>query len=278
MNTWVTDSLQGGMHVSHARKNFGLGRLFLGGRSSRTLIAAGLLFAGIAAAEDLTTTDGKLYKNVTVTKVEPDGLSVSHETGTAKLLFTKLPEDLQRKHNYDPAKAEAFVQERNRKRAELESILEAAKEKEAALKRERMMESFTVTPEAAQGIAVVVDSRDKIKEELAARWRMELYREDEIGNKLASVGVKARLRVTWRRQDYDAAATEHFKVILSDATGKVVSRIDPEYRAPKQIGDGVYLSGMTLNLERDPGEEFRVRVVDRNQGVFADFTVRGKEK
>lgn len=278
MNTWVTDSLQGDMHVSRARKNFGLGRLFPVGRSSRTLIAAGLLFAGIAAAEDLTTTDGKLYKNVTVTKVEPDGLSISHETGTAKLLFTKLPEDLQRKHGYDPAKAEAFVQERNRKRAELESILEAAKEKEAALKRERMMESFTVTPEAAQGIAVVVDSRDKIKEELAARWRMELYREDEIENKLASVGVKARLRVTWRRQDYDAAATEHFKVILSDATGKVLRRIDPDYRAPKQIGDGVYLSGMTLNLDRDPGEEFRVRVVDRNQGVFADFTVRGKEK
>ncbi len=282
MNTSTAGWLKGGMPTSGAMESFGRGRFgTVSARlknSSCLWIAAALAVAGFAGAEDLTTNEGKIYKQVTVTKVEPDGLSIMHESGTAKVLFIELPEEMQRKHGYDPAKAEEHVRERNRKRAELEAILTAAKEKEAALKRERMMGSFAVTPETAQGISVAVDSRDTLKEELAARWRMELYREDEIERKLASLGVKARLRVTWRRQDYDAAATEHFKVIVSDAAGKVLFREAPEYRAPKQVADGVYLSGMSLNVERDLGEEFRVRVVDGSQGVYADFTVRGKAK
>ena len=240
------------MHARIATAGFGVGLSFLKRRSlaksSGLLIAAGFVLSPMVGAEDLATTGGITDKQPSITKVE------------------------------DPAPAESSAKERARKRAELEAILAAAKEKEAAQKRERMMESFTVTPEAAQGISVAVDSRDTLKGELAARWRMELYREDEIANKLASFGVKARLRVTWRRQDYDAAATEHFNVILSDAAGKVLFRVKPDYRAPKQVGDGVYLSGMTLNLERDLGAEFRVRVVDGNQDIYADFTVRGKAK
>jgi hypothetical protein len=208
-------------------------------KSSRFLIAAGFILYSIAGAEDLPTTDGT-YKEVTPAKVE------------------------------DSAK--------ERKRAELDAFLKASREKErlAELQREKLPAVYTVTPRSTQqGISLEVDPRAKLKEEMAARWRMELYSEDEIARKLASFPVKVRLRVTWRRSDYDAAASENFKMILSDPAGKVLYRLEPKYRAPKQVGEGEYMNGMTLDLENDLGEEFRVRIVDGNRNGYADFAVRG---
>ena len=238
------------------------------------LIVLFLGSVGIALAEDLTTTDGKIYKSVTVTKVEPDGVSISHESGTVKIPFTKLPEELQRQHGFDPAKADAYVKEQKRQWAEFQAALAAAKEKEAAAKREAIARGFTVTPKSAEGITVVAQSRAQVHEERAARLRVELYREDEIERMLKESPLKGRLQVTWRRGDYDGAATEHFMVIVTDASGKVLERVSPEYRAPKQSGEAEYVNGTNLDMEYDAGEEFRVRVVDRNSNVHADFTVQ----
>jgi hypothetical protein len=53
----------------------------------------------------LTTTDGKTYKAVTITKVEPDGIRIMHDGGMAKIPFEKLSEALRKQHGYDPKKA-----------------------------------------------------------------------------------------------------------------------------------------------------------------------------
>ncbi len=63
-----------------------------------------------ALAEDLTTTDGRIFTAYKITKVDPDGICIMHESGTAKIPFAKLPEALQKQHGYDPAKAAAFKQ------------------------------------------------------------------------------------------------------------------------------------------------------------------------
>jgi hypothetical protein len=238
------------------------------------LIGSCLVAAGMARAEDLTTTEGKTYKGITVTKVEPDGLSISHETGTVKIPFTKLSEELQRQHGFDPAKADAYVKEQRRRWEEFQAAVEAAKEKEAAAKRVAIARGFTVTPRSAEGISLVAQSRAQVHEERAARLRVELYREDEIDRMLKQSSLKGRLQVTWRRDDYDGAATEHFRVIVTDASGKVLERVSPEYRAPKQSGEAEYVNGTNLDMEYDAGEEFRVRVVDGNLKVHADFIVR----
>ena len=57
---------------------------------------------------EIVTTSGTKYENVTVTSVDPDGLSISHETGVAKVLFTALSAELQTKYGYDPQKAAQF--------------------------------------------------------------------------------------------------------------------------------------------------------------------------
>ena len=65
------------------------------------------LVSSCCFAGDLTTLDGKTYRNITVTRVEADGLVVTHTEGGCKIDFLNLPEDVRKKYSYDPAKAEA---------------------------------------------------------------------------------------------------------------------------------------------------------------------------
>ena len=60
------------------------------------------------ANELLATTDGRLYRKVILSKVEPDGIRIRHEDGAAKILFDKLSPELQKKYGYNPEEAAAF--------------------------------------------------------------------------------------------------------------------------------------------------------------------------
>ena len=69
-----------------------------------TLILA-VLFASVALAEDFKTTNGKVYKNATVSRVEGDGLVLRTEAGISKVYFTELPQEVQERFHW--AKPEA---------------------------------------------------------------------------------------------------------------------------------------------------------------------------
>jgi len=59
----------------------------------------------IALADDFKTNAGKEYKNVTVSRVEPDGVIVTGKSGISKIYFTELPKDVQQRFGYDSQKA-----------------------------------------------------------------------------------------------------------------------------------------------------------------------------
>jgi hypothetical protein len=42
-----------------------------------------------------------------VTRVEPDGLVITHSSGIARIPYEKLPHDLQKTFQFDPAQAQA---------------------------------------------------------------------------------------------------------------------------------------------------------------------------
>ncbi len=65
-------------------------------------------FASIALADDFKTTDGKEYKNVTVSRVEPDGIVLITKSGISKVYFTELPKEVQESFHYDPEKAAQY--------------------------------------------------------------------------------------------------------------------------------------------------------------------------
>ena len=69
-----------------------------------TLILA-VLFASFALSEDFKTTNGKVYKDATVSRIEADGIVLKTKTGIFKVYFTELPGEVQERFHW--AKPEA---------------------------------------------------------------------------------------------------------------------------------------------------------------------------
>ena len=69
--------------------------------------------AAVALADDFKTNAGKEYKNVTVSRVEPDGIVVTGKSGISKIYFTELPKDVQERFGYDSQKASDYSTQQN---------------------------------------------------------------------------------------------------------------------------------------------------------------------
>jgi hypothetical protein len=69
-----------------------------------------ICFASVSLADDFKTTNGKEYKNVTVTQQEPDGIFVKNAKAglMLKLYFAELPKEVQERFGYNPEKAVAY--------------------------------------------------------------------------------------------------------------------------------------------------------------------------
>src|SRR5260370_556793 len=70
-----------------------------------------LCFASVALADDFKAIDGKEYKNVTVSRVEPDCIVLISSSGISRVYFTELPKEVQERFHYDAAKAAAHSAE-----------------------------------------------------------------------------------------------------------------------------------------------------------------------
>ena len=54
-------------------------------------------------ADDFKTINGKEYKNVTVSRVEADGIVIKGKSGISKVYFVELPKDVQERFHYGSA-------------------------------------------------------------------------------------------------------------------------------------------------------------------------------
>src|SRR5436190_15065645 len=70
-----------------------------------------LCFASVAFADDFKAINGKEYKNVKVSRVEPDGIVLVSSSGISKVYFTELPKEVQERYQYDAAQAAAYSAE-----------------------------------------------------------------------------------------------------------------------------------------------------------------------
>jgi thiol-disulfide isomerase/thioredoxin len=67
-----------------------------------------LSFASVAFADDFKTIEGKEYKGVTVSRVEPDGIMLRTKSGISKVYFVELPKEVQERFHYNAASASAY--------------------------------------------------------------------------------------------------------------------------------------------------------------------------
>jgi hypothetical protein len=72
-----------------------------------------LCFGSVALADDFKTLAGKEYKDVTVSRVEADGIVLTGKAGISKVYFTELPKDVQERFGYDPQTAGDYSAQQN---------------------------------------------------------------------------------------------------------------------------------------------------------------------
>lgn len=78
--------------------------------------------ASIADRINITTAVGVVYENCAITRAEPDGISVRHLCGVAKIPFPELPPEYAQAYDYDPDEAREYAEEMARK----QQVLRAA--------------------------------------------------------------------------------------------------------------------------------------------------------
>jgi hypothetical protein len=85
----------------------------------KTLVVSILCLASVVLAEDFQSVNGHEYKNVTVARVEPDGIVIKFSGGIVKIPFTELSPEIQKKYGYDSQAAGDYSAEQNEKQATL---------------------------------------------------------------------------------------------------------------------------------------------------------------
>src|SRR5947199_4480530 len=70
-----------------------------------------LCFASVALADDFKAIEGKEYKNVTVSRIEADGIVLRTKSGISKIYFIELPKEVQERFHYNAAIATAYEQQ-----------------------------------------------------------------------------------------------------------------------------------------------------------------------
>jgi hypothetical protein len=67
-----------------------------------------LCFTTVALADDFKLVSGKEYKNVTLSRVEPDGIVLRTKSAISKIYFVELPKEVQERFHYNAATASAY--------------------------------------------------------------------------------------------------------------------------------------------------------------------------
>lgn len=99
-------------------------------------VLIGLLLSslGSALAEDIETLDHHVYKDVKISRAEPDGIVVTMKTGIVKIPFDNLPAEFRTRFGYDVEQAKAFAAKVAQDQQDIYSQTEAEKEKQAKIR------------------------------------------------------------------------------------------------------------------------------------------------
>lgn len=124
-------------------------------------------------AEDITTTSGTQYTNVTIRRVLPDGLVIDTESGVEKIPFAILPKELQIKYGYAPQKAAKYNEAVRAAAAQRQAALETIKQQKAEeAKNAADSEALDKATVAVSGKVISVSSKGVLLSEAAIAMPM----------------------------------------------------------------------------------------------------------
>ena len=105
-----------------------------------------------------STSNGTIYRDVVIQKIEPDAVTILHHDGGAKIDMANLPPDIQAQLNYDPAAAKAYAAAEAAREAAADA--ELAREKQKAEHDAQLLAERQAAPQqapAAGGAPVLSD-------------------------------------------------------------------------------------------------------------------------
>jgi sRNA-binding protein len=106
-----------------------------------------ICFGSTVLADDFKTTEGKEYKDATVSRIEPDGIVVRTKSGISKLYFVELPQEVQRRFNYEPQQARAYSAEQAANYAAIQKQEEEAQRQREEAERQNKPALVAQQPE-----------------------------------------------------------------------------------------------------------------------------------
>jgi len=121
--------------------------------------------------QDFTTLDGDKYSNVTVKRIEPDGIVVSDADGIRKLKFKNLPAEIGIKYGYDPVRAAQY--QANLQASAMEGQQQAEKIHKDQLAAQQQADQI-------QKAALTAKQPAEEQDERFATWTQEQARENEL--------------------------------------------------------------------------------------------------
>jgi hypothetical protein len=160
--------------------------------SRNTIIAIiATLSASLAFTDDFKTINGKEYKNVTVSRVEADGIVIKGKSGISKVYFVELPKGVQQRFGYDATKLAKEAAEL-RKQQEVADLM---KEAESALRGHNFAYTAALFNQITQEYPVSPQAEPQFSRKLEKR-------EDTRRVEISGVNHFRRtfeLRGTWRK-------------------------------------------------------------------------------
>jgi thiol-disulfide isomerase/thioredoxin len=134
-----------------------------------------LSLPSVAFGEDFKAIDGKEYKNVKVSRVEPDGIVLITSSGVSKVYFTELPKEVQERFHYDAAKAAVYS-------AQQAATQEAFRKQQEELRRRLDEESRKNQQTKLQARAAFVADRGQQVEVISHGAQVDITKHLALGN------------------------------------------------------------------------------------------------
>ena len=109
-----------------------------------------LLSTSLALAENFKTVSGKVYKDVTISRVEADGIVLRTKTGISKVYFVELPKDVQERFHYGSATPTG------------KAVTQRIDKAESAKPSSTVVDGTTAVDKFAEKVAKKLDERESI--------------------------------------------------------------------------------------------------------------------
>jgi len=206
----------------------------------------------LAIADDFKTVEGKEYKNVTVSRVEPDGIVITFSGGIVKLPFTELPPEIQKKYGYDPKAAADFRQKSAADQRALYLETQQAEERADAVRADQVASSqdekqVRHADRAAESLLIYAIVKPYRFSPTSTHARIQLCYRSEVGSH--SEGLNVIHDYGWKPNEF----AKPFNAVVDESMPQEIQQGDAIPVALYRIGhsdDSARLPRFTLLREK----------------------------